>query len=65
MDRYAHEKMHILAQETITYTLAVPADTVFQLARMTPMLAGIDVERLDLTGVRAITIDETMYVGTL
>ena len=65
VDRYAHEKMHILAQETITYTLAVSADTVFQLARMTPMLAGIDVERLDLTGVRAITIDETMYVGTL
>ena len=29
------------------------------------MLAGIDVDALDLSAVRSITIDETLYIGTV
>ena len=65
VERYAHEKMRVLEQETITYTLEVSPQTAGHLARMTPMLAGVDVDALDLTGVKTITIDETMYIGTL
>ena len=60
---YAHEKMDVLHQEAITYTLDVAPETAQHLARMTPMLAGIDVDRLDLSGVSQITIDETLYIG--
>ena len=64
VSRYAHAKMRVLAEETITYTLPVSPEMAADLARMTPMLAGIDGSRLDLTGVRTITIDENLYVGT-
>jgi len=63
VERYAHEKMNILAQETITYTLPVTQETAYHLARMTPMLAGVDVDALDLGGITEITIDETLYIG--
>jgi len=65
VERYAHEKMSILAQEAITYTLPVSQEIVWHLARMTPMLAGVDVDGLDLSRVTEITIDETMYIGTV
>ena len=65
MERYAHEKMHILAQEAVTYTMPVTEETAWHLARMTPMLAGVDVDALDLSGITEITIDETMYIGTV
>ena len=55
--------MNVLAKETITYTLPVAQETAYHLARMTPMLAGIDVDALDLSGVTEITIDETLYIG--
>ena len=63
VERYAHEKMDVLHQEAITYTLNVSPETVQHLARMTPMLAGVDVDQLDLSGVSQITIDETLYIG--
>lgn len=63
VERYAHERMDVLHQEAITYTVDVAPETAQHLARMTPMLAGIDVDRLDLSGVSKITIDETLYVG--
>lgn len=61
--RYAEEKMTILEKETITYTMDVSQETAAHLARMTPMLAGVDLTRVDLTGIHSITIDETMYIG--
>jgi len=64
VERYAHEKMNVLAQEAITYTLPVTQETAEHLARMTPMLAGVDVDSLDLSKITEITIDETMYIGT-
>lgn len=63
VERYAHEHMEMLAQQTITYTMPVTQETAYHLARMTPMLAGIDVDSLDLSAMTQITIDETMYVG--
>lgn len=63
--RYAHEKMHVLAEEAITYTMRVTPELVQHLAGMTPMLAGVDPAALNLSGVREITIDETMYIGTI
>lgn len=65
VERYAHEKMRMIAQETITYTVDVTQETVFHLARMTPMLAGVEIEKLDLSRVKRITIDETLYIGTV
>ena len=65
VERYAHEKMNVLAKEAITYTLPVTQETACHLARMTPMLAGVDVDGLDLAKITQITIDETMYVGTV
>jgi len=65
VERYAHEKMNVIAQETICYTMDVAKETAYHLARMTPMLAGVDVDALDLSAVSEITIDETMYIGTV
>lgn len=64
VERYAGEHMKLLDTQAITYTLPVDGELAFHLARMTPMLAGIDVSRLDLSGVTQITIDETMIIGT-
>lgn len=63
VERYAHEKMDVLHQETIRYTLPVSQETAAHLARMTPMLANVDVDALDLSGISQITIDETLYIG--
>ncbi|MBQ8617922.1 MAG: methyltransferase domain-containing protein [Clostridia bacterium] len=65
VERYVHEKMNVLAQEAITYTMAVSQETAYHLARMTPMLAGVDVDALDLSGITHITIDETLYIGSV
>ena len=65
VERYVHEHMHVLCQRAITYTLPVSGELAFHLARMTPMLAGVDLEQVDLSGVNEITIDETLYVGTV
>ena len=63
VERYVHEKMNVIAQEAITYTLPVTQETAYHLARMTPMLAGVDVDTLDLSSITQITIDETLYIG--
>ena len=65
VERYAHEKMNVIAQETICYTMDVAKETAYHLARMTPMLAGVELEKLDLSAIRQITIDETLYIGTV
>lgn len=65
VEQYVKEKMNLIEQTQITYTLPVNQETVFHLARMTPMLAGIDVDALDLSGVTEITIDETLYIGSV
>lgn len=62
-EEYAKERMQILETKEITYTLPVEQELLWHLARMTPMLAGIDPDSLDLSTVREITIDETMVVG--
>lgn len=64
VERYAQERMTLLCKRDITYTLPVDAALAADLARMTPMLAGIDVDRLDLSAVTRITVDETLMVGT-
>jgi len=63
--RYAEEKMEMLSCETISYRVDVSPETAFHLARMTPMLAGVPIEKIDLGGVAQITIDETMYIGRI
>ena len=65
VDRYAREHMDVIEQRVITYTRSVPPELTRELARMTPMLAGIDADALDLSGVTEITIDETLTVGTV
>ena len=65
VERYAQQHMDMLDQRTITYTLPVTQETAQHLARMTPMLAGVDTDSLDLSAVTEITIDETMYIGRI
>jgi len=65
VERYAREHMALLERQEITYTLTVARELAGHLARMTPMLAGIDPDSLDLSGVREITIDEVLYVGAV
>lgn len=65
VERYVHEHMDVLEQRAITYTLRVTPELALHLARMTPMLAGVDVDHLDLSAVTEITIDETLYVGAV
>ena len=63
VEQYVKEKMNLIEQTAITYTLPVSQETAYHLARMTPMLAGVDVDALDLSAITEITIDETLYVG--
>ncbi len=65
VERYAQQHMQMKEQRTITYTMPVDSDLVFHLARMTPMLAGVDLSAVDLSGITEITVDETLYVGTM
>ena len=65
VDRYARERMDVLEQRIITYKRGVSPELARELARMTPMLAGIDADQLDLSGITEFTIDETMTVGTV
>lgn len=65
VERYVLEHVQLLEQRTITYTMDIEPELVPHLARMTPMLAGVERERLDLSGIRTITLDETMYVGII
>ena len=62
---YAHAHLNVLEQRTITYTMPVSGALALHLAKMTPMLANIDADSLDLSGVTEITVDETMIVGTI
>ena len=65
VERYVHERMDVLEQRAITYTLPVTPQLAEHLAKMTPMLAGVEIAALDLSAVTEITIDETLYVGTV
>ena len=62
---YANAHLNVLEQRNITYTVPVDAALALHLAKMTPMLANVDVDSLDLSGMNQITIDETMIVGTM
>lgn len=65
VESYVKEKMNLLEHRAITYAMDVPPQVVYHLARMTPMLAGVDADSLDLSGVKRITVDETLYIGTV
>ena len=65
VERYVHEKMNVVEQEIVSYTLDITQDTAYHLARMTPMLAGVNVDALDLSAITRITIDETLYIGSV
>lgn len=65
VENYAQAHMNVLEQREITYTVPVDEALAAHIARMTPMLADVDRDKLDLSGIRSITIDENMIVGTL
>ena len=65
VEHYARAHMHMLDERVITYTIPVEGEIVSHLALMTPMLSGVDVAQLNLSGVRSITVDEVLYIGTL
>ena len=65
VESYAQAHMNVLEQREITYTVPVDEALAAHIARMTPMLADVDRDKLDLSGIHSITIDENMIVGTL
>lgn len=65
VEAYLQGRARVLGERAICYTTPVSPETVWHLARMTPMLAGVDLTRVDLSGIREITIDETLYVCAL
>ena len=54
-----------MMMKKLTKLFALVLALALHLAKMTPMLANIDAESLDLSGVTEITVDETMIVGTI
>ena len=62
---YAHAHVNVLEERKIAYTMPVDGELAVRLAKMTPMLANVDVDSLDLSGMKQITIDETMMIGTM
>ena len=62
---YAHAHVNVLEERKIAYTMPVDGALAVRLAKMTPMLANVDVDSLDLSGMKQITIDETMMIGTM
>ena len=62
---YAHAHVNVLEERKIAYTMPVDGELAMRLAKMTPMLANVDVDSLDLSGMKQITIDETMMIGTM
>lgn len=63
--RLARERMELLEERTIRYEAEVSPALAGDIARMTPMLAGVDVDALDLSGIGRVTVDETLYVGRI
>ena len=55
--------MDCVQHERVTYNLPVTLEEARAFARMTPMLQRVDVEALDLSGVKEITIDMELLVG--
>ena len=62
---YAHAHVNVLEERKIAYTMPIDGELAVRLAKMTPMLANVDVDSLDLSGMKQITIDETMMIGTM
>ena len=60
---YFAEHMQPVQHDRVTYTLPVTPEEARAFARMTPMLQRVDVEALDLSGVKEITIDMELLVG--
>lgn len=60
---YFEDHMQLLRRERVTYTLPVTLSQARAFARMTPMLQRVDVDALDLSGVKEMTIDMELLVG--
>ena len=60
---YFEDHMQLIRRERVTYTLPVTLSQAQAFARMTPMLQRVDVEALDLSRVKEITIDMELLVG--
>ena len=60
---YFEDHMQLVRRERVTYTLPVTFAQAQAFARMTPMLQRVDVEALDLSGVKEITVDMELLVG--
>ena len=60
---YFEDHMQLVRRERVTYTLPVTQTQAHAFARMTPMLQRVDVDALDLSGVKEITIDMELLVG--
>lgn len=65
VQRHAARHMKLLCTRVISYRVGVTSQMLSDIACMTPMLAEIPIASLDLSGIDAVTVDETLYVGTI
>lgn len=62
---HAARHMDMLEERTLRWRASVTPELLADVARMTPMLAGLDVGTLDLSGIDGVTLEETLYVGRI
>lgn len=60
---YFSAHMQPVRHERVTCTLPVTQEEARAFARMTPMLQRVNVDALDLSGIREITVDMELLVG--
>ena len=57
------EHVDVIENHTVSRTFAMPPEDVLAFAHMTPLLFNVDVEQLDLSRVRELTIEAQILVG--
>ena len=60
---YFEQHYDILSRETLTMTKPIDSQTLQTLTKMTPLLFDVDVSRLDLSGIKEITVEAQLIIG--
>lgn len=61
--QYTERNISIMASKRVSYTKSISIDEAKKIASMTPMLANVDINSLDLSLIDKITIDEEIILG--
>lgn len=62
---YTEKNVNISVKERISYKMEITPEEAIKIAQMTPMFNNIDIEKIDFSNTRYITIDEEIIVGSI